>query len=784
MQNYILVLSLLALFFSSSSPVVGDVLNSTADFAALYGLRASLGIRSRDWPRKADPCTNWAGVGCRTGRVVSLTLSGLRRTRLGKLDPRFDVDGLRNLSRLVVFNASGFLLPGPIPVWFGRLSLTDLGLRFTGINGSIPVELGRVGTLRTLDLSHNSLGGSVPAQLGNLTALATLDLSHNNLSGDLTASLLSLPYLTLLDVSANNLTGELPDPSLWGANATGEVVFNLSTNLFYGPIQTLIEGRVLRRFRSLDVSDNYFEGQLAIGGAITNASLALNCFRNASDQRNPVDCEEFYRKRGLVFDDPTAPPPPPPPPPPESSVGKRSSKWKYIVASVVGGVALLVVLSAVIILCALRSRTSRQRVPEGSTVNVGRSSGVAPLPPSPSNPRSSSSTGPDASSYERFLKATEGFGNDNLIKHGRTGDLYHGMLEDGAQVVVKRIDGKKTVKKEWIVGELGFFEKVSHERFVPFLGHCSKGKEDEEEVLLVYKYVIKGDLTEALHRKPGMEEEGLASLDWITRLKIAIGVAEALCFLHHECDPPLVHRDIQASSVLLDDKFEVRLGSLSEVCAQQVDGPQNVFTRMLRSSKTLDKGTSGSPATYTYDIYCFGKVLLELVTGKLGISAPYDGSTNELLENILTNINIYEKELVTKIMDPSLIVDEDHLEEVWAVAIVAKSCLNPKPARRPLARYILKALENPLKVVRNDSRSNSARLKSASSRSSWQGAFRGSWRQSSETASASGRWRDDRSFRLSVRSQGSGGDHSFSLRRSSREIGPEPVGLKEEDTSE
>lgn len=135
-------------------------------------------------------------------------------------------------------------------------------------------------------------------------------------------------------------------------------------------------------------------------------------------------------------------------------------------------------------------------------------------------------------------------------------------------------------------------------------------------------------------------------------------------------------------------------------------------------------------------------------------------------------------------MDPSLIVDEDHLEEVWAVAIVAKSCLNPKPARRPLARYILKALENPLKVVRNDSRSNSARLKSASSRSSWQGAFRGSWRQSSETASASGRWRDDRSFRLSVRSQGSGGDHSFSLRRSSREIGPEPVGLKEEDTSE
>ncbi|KAG2631528.1 hypothetical protein PVAP13_2NG158645 [Panicum virgatum] len=93
------------------------------------------------------------------------------------------------------------------------------------------------------------------------------------------------------------------------------------------------------------------------------------------------------------------------------------------------------------------------------------------------------------------------------------------------------------------------------------------------------------DLTNALHKNPVDTADGLPSLDWITRLKIATGVAEAMCFLHDECSPPLVHRDVQASSVLLDDKYEVRLGSMSDICVQQSGGSQNVFSRILRSSK-------------------------------------------------------------------------------------------------------------------------------------------------------------------------------------------------------
>ncbi|KAL0422758.1 UNVERIFIED_CONTAM: putative LRR receptor-like serine/threonine-protein kinase [Sesamum latifolium] len=257
-------------------------------------------------------------------------------------------------------------------------------------------------------------------------------------------------------------------------------------------------------------------------------------------------------------------------------------------------------------------------------------------------------------------------------------------------------------------------------------------------------------------------DDSLQSLDWITRLKIAIGAAESLTYLHHECTPPLVHRDVQASSILLDDKFEVRAS---------------------------EQGASGTPnATCSYDVYCFGKVLLELVTGKLGISSSSDATMKEWLETTLPYISIYDKELVTNIVDPSLIIDEDLLEEVWAMAIVARSCLNPKPTRRPLMRYILKALENPLKVVREE-HTSSARLRANSSREVVECCF--VWQLAAKFFRCGGgascppqliKLKEPVVSKQSgtTGSQGSGqvvdgNGHSSSTRRHSKEIFPEPL---------
>lgn len=198
--------------------------------------------------------------------------------------------------------------------------------------------------------------------------------------------------------------------------------------------------------------------------------------------------------------------------------------------------------------------------------------------------------------------------------------------------------------------------------------------------------------------------------------------------------------------------------------------------------------SDSTSANCAYDVYCFGKVLLELVTGKLGLSASTDAESKEWLEQTLPYINVNDKELVTKILDPLLIVDEDLLEEVWAMAIIARSCLNPKASRRPPMRYILRALENPLKIVREDNNSGSGRLRATSSRGSWNAALFGSWRHSSsdaavipaassatiatrEAAGATG------SFKQSgaTGSQGSGPNNgSSSHRRHSKEIFPEP----------
>lgn len=196
-----------------------------------------------------------------------------------------------------------------------------------------------------------------------------------------------------------------------------------------------------------------------------------------------------------------------------------------------------------------------------------------------------------------------------------------------------------------------------------------------------------------------------------------------------------------------------------------------------------------SSVTCAYDVHCFGKVLLELVTGKLGISKSDDASTKEWLDHTVRYISIYEKELVSKIVDPALIVDEDLLEEVWAMAIVARSCLNPKPSKRPPMRYILKALENPLKVVREES-SSSANLRTTSSRKSWTTAFFGSWRHSSsESAHVPGH--TNRESISGLKQWGRVGSHdsagnefSSSRKRLSNEIFPEPIEMQDVERQE
>ncbi|CAE5984238.1 unnamed protein product [Arabidopsis arenosa] len=887
----------LCLVLLFDSVVVGQTRARFSEKLILLNLRSSLGLRGTDWPIKGDPCVVWRGIQCENGSVIGINISGFRRTRIGKQNPQFAVDPLRNLTRLAYFNTSGLALPGTIPEWFGvsLLALQVLDLSSCSISGVVPFTLGNLTSLRTLNLSQNSLTSLVPNSLGQLSNLSELDLSRNSLTGVLPQSFSSLKNLLTLDVSSNYLTGPIPPglgmlskllhlnfssnsfsspipPELgdlvnlvdfdlsinslsgsvpqelrklrnlqlmaigdnllsgtlpvdlfsaesqlqtlvlrengfsgslpdacWSLpklrildiaknNFTGMLpnsssvpdqlaeMVDISSNTFYGELTP-----VLRRFREVDLSGNYFEGKVPDYVTGENVSVTSNCLRNERRQKPSAICAAFYKSRGLDFDDFGRPNSTQPTSKNASSGISRRTVIILAVAGGVGFILIFVILPIILVLCIRHRRRAAQRGNNDRPKPAGEAS---QQPPKGAQTFDLSRLG-NAFSYEQLLQATEEFNDANLIKHGHSGNLFRGFLENGIPVVIKKIDVRES-KSEGYISELELFSKAGHQRLVPFLGHCL---ENESQKFLVYKFMRHGDLASSLFRKSENEGDGLKSLDWITRLKIALGAAEGLSYLHHECSPPLVHRDVQASSILLDDKFEVRLGSLSEVYAQG-DAYQSRISRLLRLPQSTEPSSSGATnATCSYDVYCFGKVLLELVTGKLGISSPDNALAKEYMEEALPYINTNEKELVTKILDPSLMVDEDLLEEVWAMAIIAKSCLNPKPTRRPLMRHIVNALENPLKVVREDtnSGSGSSRLRTNSSRGSWNAAIFGSWRQSASDVTAvqagattsgggggGGNGLRNSGSSSSGRNNNNNGNSS-SRRRQSSEIVPEPA---------
>nr|XP_027080209.1 probable LRR receptor-like serine/threonine-protein kinase At2g16250 isoform X1 [Coffea arabica]XP_027080215.1 probable LRR receptor-like serine/threonine-protein kinase At2g16250 isoform X1 [Coffea arabica] len=331
-------------------------------------------------------------------------------------------------------------------------------------------------------------------------------------------------------------------------------------------------------------------------------------------------------------------------------------------------------------------RLIAQRTPS----DLSLASSIPSPPPSPSP--SPSSLARSSFTYDEILQATDNFSSSNLIMYARTGDLFWGALDAGIRVVVKKVD-LSLINRISFMQELEFYNKVSHPRFVPLLGHCL---ENDNHKFLVYKYMPHMDLHSFWFRNvvPFYRGKNLDWLKWETRLKIARGIAEGLCYLHHKCDPPLVHRNIDASSILLDDDFEVRLGRLHEVCTQAKE------TNGSRFSRGFERSISGtSDATCAYDVYCFGMVLLELVTGRMKYSLPNYHITKDSMPNTLSNVISQDKKLILNIVDGSLTIGEVLLKEIWAVAFVAKACLDPKPSRRPQMSHVLEALHNPSIVV-------------------------------------------------------------------------------------
>ncbi|CAM6042249.1 unnamed protein product [Sphagnum compactum] len=756
-----------ALAAAGTSALVAAQLDS-GERIAMQQLQNDLHILESAWPSASDPCTRWVGISCANNYVDSIDLTGLPtdQNQMQLASVPLGLEALRNLPHLRELNASGFSLRGSIiPDWLGSSlqALESLDLSSCFLNGSIPSSLA-TSTLVFLSLANNNLSGTIPPSFGsNFTSLTVLDLSSNVLVGPLPPGSFRAPKLSALLLQR----------------------LDLSHNYFYGEIPS----ELATKFPSLtilDASYNFFNGSLP-AGLIPSAVVKKNCLINVKDQHTARACMKFYTRldsRGGPGASVAAVTPPPPGPAADqpagqgadqnihrnsSSRGRRIKHLVLVLAGVMGGF-LLIILGCILACCFWFCKRGR-RIGRSNSMESGR---VATAPGSGAEmmmmmnaAATIKATGTTAAavamgevfSFRQLQQATDNFSLENLIANGHSGDLFKGVLHGtGTTVVVKRIDLQKT-KVDSYLQELDVLACASHTRLVLLLGHCL---DNSNEKFLVYKYAPNGDLESALQKKNMMvfppppddvchhvhatvahvhgqqqqcddESSSLQSLDWITRLKIAIGVAEALTYLHFECSPPIAHRDVKASSILLDDKFEVRLGSLSDARVQDVDSQPSRITRLFGLSQASDHGEPGSAtASSTYDVYSFGKVLLELVSGKQGLSRGTDPAAEAWLEWALPLISIHDKDSLPKLVDPSLIVDEDLLDEVWAMAIIARACLHTKSSKRPSIQHVLKALENPGKVIRDDilGGGESAVRARTSSHSSWNEALFGSWRHS------------------------------------------------------
>lgn len=516
-------------------------------------------------------CSLTGGLPLSFGHLSRLNDLSLARNYLGGTLPV----SFGNLTKLTTLNLSSNSFSGPIPFMSSPvLQVIDLsGNKLTGgvapltslprlqylsvannmLNVSVPWELGNLAALRYLDLSSNNMPGSIPPELGRLTNLTEMYLSYNNFSGLLPAELTGWTQLQVMELDNNNFTGDIPSTvgllqnlvgldlsvnSFKGVYSSGLLTLpmlrtlNLSNNLFYGPLPQELAAQ--QSLVTLDISENYFNGTVPMG-FLPTADTRKNCLAMVERQRPLKICTKYYDPLGVTFSFNATPPidntngAPPSPTyaaSPLETAGLQQSSARNrltpLLAGVLGGMGLILFVG-VMVFCLHRCQMRRSK---DRAMDSGRVSAVGG--------RGQTFT------YSQLSSATSKFSSSNLICVGHSGDLYRGEMS-GTAVVVKKVDLRK-VKRDLHLSELEVFDKVSHTKLVPLLGTFL---DREEEKYLVYKYCPNIDLASSLHKKgaPGVHcEDVLQSLDWITRLKIAIGVADGLSYLHSECTPPIIHR--------------------------------------------------------------------------------------------------------------------------------------------------------------------------------------------------------------------------------------------------
>ncbi|CAN7084158.1 unnamed protein product [Brassica oleracea var. botrytis] len=269
-----------------------------------------------------------------------------------------------------------------------------------------------------------------------------------------------------------------------------------------------------------------------------------------------------------------------------------------------------------------------------------------------------------------------------VLGKGGFGTVYHGNLDD-AQVAVKMLSHSSAQGYKEFNAEVELLSRVHHRHLVRLVGYC----DDRDNLALIYEYMANGDLKEHMSGKQFYPRLRGNVLTWENRMQIAVEAAQGLEYLHNGCQPPMVHRDVKTTIILLNERYGAKLTDFGLSRSFPIDGEYHVSTAVAGTPGYLDPDDEKFIYTFRYhrtnslseksDIYSFGIVLLEIITNQ-----PVIDKTRER-----THINEWAVLMLTKgdirnIIDPKLMGDYD-TNSAWKTLELALGCVNPSSNRRP-----------------------------------------------------------------------------------------------------